>query len=51
MFKYKVKCVGWEYRIYRKKHWIGFWQDEVMVVSDDSGNPNGWHIDNFKYKE
>ena len=25
------------------------WEDEVMVVQDDSGNPNGWHIDNFKY--
>lgn len=27
MFKYKIKVVGWEYHIYRKKHWFGLWQD------------------------
>lgn len=26
------------------------WQDEVIVAEDDSGNSNGWHVDNFIYK-
>lgn len=26
------------------------WEDEVMVIQDDSGNANGWHVSNFKYK-
>lgn len=33
MFKYKVKCVGWEYHIYRKKHWFGLWQDTGIVFT------------------